>query len=508
MGEETRPRDYRLVPLAGAAWLGVVSALHGWGIAGVLGGELALACGWGWVWFRTDWGKRLRWLGLATGVALALGGVAGHLAARDYRADPTVQLSDGAQLRALVRLDSGVVLRATPWGQPEAVATGAITAVAKGDRWLRSGAQVRLSGSPDVLLDVGPGTTVRVSGRLERGFWEQPPRVGQVRVRTSTVAAEPSAWLRWVGLVRNRMLDLCAGLPAPAGALVLGMSVGDRQLLDQDLSEAMRVASLTHLTAISGTHIAVAMAVISLATPGWKWGRPLFLLAFLAVLIGVVGPTASVVRAAAMAALVIVGWWGYRSSQSQVALAAVVLGIVLLRPWMALQYGFTLSVLATAGIIFSGTRWADRLGRWSVSRWGKVVGERPLKLGSSAVAVSAAASLWVLPVLVTLNPWISLWAIPANVLATPAVAPTTILGLLAAATATWAPTLADWCAKLAALPAGWISRVAQLFASLPAAKLPWPAGSAGPILAAILVGLVLGIIEFNWDRTGRHRHGR
>jgi competence protein ComEC len=113
------------------------------------------------------------------------------------------------------------------------------------------------------------------------------------------------------------------------------------------------------------------------------------------------------------------------------------------------------------------------------------------------LAVATAASVSTAPVIVALSGTLSTVAIPANLLAAPAVPPATILGVLAAVVSPlWAAGARD-LAWLAGIPARWIVTVAEHGAGLPTAAVPWPAGVVGgTLLAVALVGLV-------W--AGRHR---
>ena len=86
-----------------------------------------------------------------------------------------------------------------------------------------------------------------------------------------------------------------------------------------------------------------------------------------------------------------------------------------------------------------------------------------------------AASLACAPVVVLLSGEVSLVAVLANLLAAPAVAPATVLGVVVAAVAVVvAGAGAQVLAGLAGLPAAWIGAVARWCADLPYATVPWP----------------------------------
>src|SRR5699024_8124394 len=100
-----------------------------------------------------------------------------------------------------------------------------------------------------------------------------------------------------------------------------------------------------------------------------------------------------------------------RPSQAVAALCVTVVLLLLVDPWLARSYGFALSVLATAGLVLGTAPIARTLAR-VVPRWLAV-----------AVAVPVAAQLACAPVIVLLDPSVSLYAVPANLLAAPALVP-------------------------------------------------------------------------------------
>jgi competence protein ComEC len=95
------------------------------------------------------------------------------------------------------------------------------------------------------------------------------------------------------------------------------------------------------------------------------------------------------------------------------------------------------------------------------------------------------------PVVVLLEPAVSVVAVPANLLAEPAVAPATVAGVAAALTGTLTPSLAHAVAWVGALGTGWIALVAGHAAQLPLASVPWPGGVGGAALLAVLEGIAV-----------------
>jgi competence protein ComEC len=121
---------------------------------------------------------------------------------------------------------------------------------------------------------------------------------------------------------------------------------------------------------------------------------------------------------------------------------------------------------------------------------------RPL---ADALAVSAAAGLATAPLVAGLDGTVSLVSLPANLLAAPAVAPATVLGLAAAVVAVVWPPAADALVWLAGWPTGWLVGVAEQAAGLPDGTVAWPIGTAGAVLLACVV-LVAGGVLWRFSR--------
>ncbi|RII95116.1 ComEC/Rec2 family competence protein, partial [Clavibacter nebraskensis] len=84
-------------------------------------------------------------------------------------------------------------------------------------------------------------------------------------------------------------------------------------------------------------------------------------LAALDAFVILVTPQPSVLRAAVMAAVLIVSTASGRPSRGLPALSAAVVALLTGDPWLARDLGFALSVLATAGLLVLAPPLADRL---------------------------------------------------------------------------------------------------------------------------------------------------
>ncbi len=120
-----------------------------------------------------------------------------------------------------------------------------------------------------------------------------------------------------------------------------------------------------------------------------------------------------------------------------------------------------------------------------------------------ALSVPLAAQLACGPLLVLVAPSVPLYGVVANLLAAPAAAPATVVGLLACLAAP-VPVLASGLAAIAWVPGAWIAGTAMTFAALPGGQLPWLEGLPGlAVLAA--VGAAVGLLIALSGRARRMR---
>lgn len=200
---------------------------------------------------------------------------------------------------------------------------------------------------------------------------------------------------------------LSKSLPEPHNALMLGLILGLKKALPQDLKEALIIAGVSHIVVISGYNISIITKNI-LKTRAW-WGRRVaFWLSLLVVLAFVVmtGAEASVIRAAVMGLLLAIALNVGRIYQAANALVFAGALMVALSPKiLRFDTGFQLSFLATLGLIYL----TPMFERW-LAFLPDILGFR------TNLSSTLGAQIFTLPLLVYYFDRISVFALPANVL--------------------------------------------------------------------------------------------
>lgn len=358
-----------------------------------------------------------------------------------------------------------------------------ITGIEFGQRHLTVSIPARAFGEPSAD-DLGIGTTVVLRGTLRANdpgdgtayllFTSAPP---------SRLAAPPPVF-DWANRLRDDLRAAAAKLPGDGGALLPGLAIGDTSAVSPELDAAMKSSSLSHLTAVSGANCAVVVALVILVTSRMRMRRVSRIGSALVVLVGfvvLVTPEPSVLRAAVMAAIVLLSSVFGRAAQGIPILALAVTMLLTNDPWLARDYGFTLSVLATAGLLL--------LARPLTAVLSRIL---PVPL-AAAIAIPLAAQLACQPVLVLLAPSIPVFGVVANILAEPAAPIATVIGLIACLLLPFVPSLGAVVVQVAWFPAAWIAATAKFFSAIPGSQLDVLPGFPG--VCAVIVFSTLALFS-------------
>lgn len=406
-------------------------------------------------------------------------------------------------LVAAVGRGEAVVLIATIGEQPRVLATPrATTVLTILDVESVDGAPSRstalvLGGDQWARLEMGSRVRVRTTPRAADPGARHTALIG--RSASVRLLSAPSGTLGAVTALRQGLSraagapDHASAWPPGSSALLPGVALGDDHALPATVRQDMRTVSMTHLTAVSGQHVAIVLGLVlaALGVVPRRW-RALAGALVLAGLVVVVRPSGSVLRSATMGCVMLAGVVAGRRAAALPSLGTGVLLLVLADPWQARDYGFALSVAATAGILLGHRPAAAVLSR-RLPRW-----------LATTVALPLVAQAACTPILILLQPSVGVWSVPANILAAPIVPLVTICGILAALVAPLWPAAAAAIAWPAVAGCAWLVVVAGFFAHLPGASMAWPAGPPGAATAAVIEAAALCLAHCGARRRIRH----
>jgi competence protein ComEC len=278
-------------------------------------------------------------------------------------------------------------------------------------------------------------------------------------------------------LRRRLRMASTRGLRGERAAVITGVVLGDENGLADGLRQRFRAAGLYHLLAVSGQNVVlVAGSVLVVA---WVLGISR-LIAHVGALVGIaayvlaVGAQPSVVRAGIAGALCSVAWLTSRATDRWHLLLVGATALLAWNPYTLFDAGFQLSFAAVVAIFVL------------VPRIQRVLEGYPLGRLRTGIAVSAACGVATAPILWLQFHSLQLLAIPANLLAAPAVAPLLMLALGATAIAPLSPGAAAALAWLNGWCAAYLAAVARLVGGLPFAQI-----QSTRALAVLLSGALL-----------------
>ncbi len=298
----------------------------------------------------------------------------------------------------------------------------------------------------------------------------------EVKIETAA-----SRWARSLGAIRVGLRN--ASGDGDSGALIPGMVLGDTSKQSAEFKLAMKRSGLTHLVAVSGANFAIVSGFVLwlmqfiFRNRNYRIGATALSLIFF---IALVRPSPSVLRAAAMAAVVLVAMSYRHAADSLPALGFAMAAVVIADPWQSRDAGFALSVLATGGLLLFAPKIVNYFARFVPRKF------------AEALAPPIAATLFCAPVLVALSGFLSPMSVIANLLAAPAVAPITVLGFIAALINPVLPGVAGLLILVIRVPAAFIGMVAKWSASFSVLELG--KGASG-FLAIAVVAICIWIFR-------------
>jgi competence protein ComEC len=333
----------------------------------------------------------------------------------------------------------------------------------------------------DALSAADYGASLILSGRLfPSDFWRREHvysemRYPEISVRTLSVDESSDFYSTTLRLKEQARQTINRLLPFPESVLLIGILLGDDSGLPKDLAADFRTTGMTHIIAISGFNIALLVGLVDVLGAAVLPRRSVALLAIVVVALYtiLVGASPSVVRAAFMGAMYLVGrrLLGRPTFPYAPLLAAAVV-MTVFNPAVLWDIGFQLSFTATLGLIL----FVDPLTRWSraqLSRWLEPgAAGRTIGLLNEGLIVTIAAQILTLPLLIAYFGQWPLLNLPANLLILPAQPAVMILGILTTVSGLIWPALGQVFAWLTWLFLHYTIEMVSFFAAIPGAAVP------------------------------------
>ncbi|MCK4520259.1 ComEC/Rec2 family competence protein [Candidatus Parcubacteria bacterium] len=211
---------------------------------------------------------------------------------------------------------------------------------------------------------------------------------------------------------KNKLREsIFQNLSPPQSSILGAIILGDKRRISDEWKQKLNITGTRHITCVSGMHIVILAGIlmwIGMALGLWRTQAFYFAIVFLILFIIMVGFPASAVRAGIMGGMFL---FAEKIGRMRVADRALVFAaaLMLFHNPLLLRYdvGFQLSFLATLGIIYLMPVFQDYLKKI------------PIDFIKSILAMTLAAQVFTLPILIYNFGYISLVSPITNILIVP-----------------------------------------------------------------------------------------
>ena len=311
--------------------------------------------------------------------------------------------------------------------------------------------------------------------------------VQAVRIRH----AEASGAFDPIGSIRKLTLAAIEPERSDARALIAGIVCGRTTELNQTAAnDSFATAGLTHLVAVSGSHLAFIALLLEGALRRFRASqafRAVLLLLVMATYVVFTGCAASAVRSVLMVGCTLMAGLGKRRAHPLSGLALTVMALVLLNPGVTFDLGFQLSAASVLFILVFGRYLAYLIVRAGM----------PATV-AEALSLSLAAQWATIPLTVSVFDQLSLVAPLANLLAGPVMSALLVIGLIIVSICAAIPVLRFLMAAPEAL-ANTSIFLGRLLADVPFAALPASLSSL-QLYPCYVAALIVYVMWRDWKR--------
>lgn len=298
--------------------------------------------------------------------------------------------------------------------------------------------------------------------------------------------------------LRRYIRNACDAYVGDKAYITIGLLLGEKRDLPDDVRLEFRNTGLMHILAVSGLNVAMLILIFfQIFTAFFMPRRPKILLTLALVWLYALltGMSASVVRATVMGSVILVGMALERKPSIYNSLSVAALALLVVNPLNLYDPGFLLSFGATFGLVYGYPRLQAFMP--GLKEWHFIP-----KSITESILLSLAATLGTIPILAwyfNQIAWISLFA---NLIVVPITFLILGLGLLIVFTGFW-PALADAYGTSAYFLTEINGKIVSFFAAIPGGY----AECAVPEVITIvfyMIGIfcLLNVKESAWARKG------
>lgn len=223
--------------------------------------------------------------------------------------------------------------------------------------------------------------------------------------------------------IKEKMIDNAnRNMPKRTANLLLGILIGERDNIQEDIIESFRTANLSHILAVSGAHTSyIILGITYLISKSKTPKRIGYIITIINLLIFIIitGASYSVVRACIMAIVVIGAKICYRKEKFFTSICISLIIILIQNPFAINDIGLKLSFMGTAGIVIFNKSITNFFIKLKIKQ--KI---------AEALSVTFSAQLMIMPITILNFNTISLTFFISNILASPLLGIIIIFGFI------------------------------------------------------------------------------
>jgi competence protein ComEC len=327
------------------------------------------------------------------------------------------------------------------------------------------------------------GDEVVTEGKLRRGYGSAQAEMGFAQIEV--VARHPALTTE----IRRRFVaGTQSALPEPLAPFVMGLLVGQRDTLPQEIKDDFKAVGLTHIIAVSGANLTILLrASQRLIGKRSKRMSTFLTLGLIGVFLLLTGASASIVRAAIVSVLSIGASYYGRSFKPLNLIfmaAAITAWANPIYEWSDL--GWYLSFLAFYGVLLLAPLIQ---ARWP-ARWHQTI------IGGVAME-SLCAEIMTLPFVLHIFGQMSRVGLVANVLVVAFIPLAMLFGAVAGLAGMFMSSVAGWFAWPAVILLNYMLDVAHMLANLPHVFLKGLSFSLVQMLIAyVAIAIITAVLWF------------
>ncbi len=295
------------------------------------------------------------------------------------------------------------------------------------------------------------GDRLQISGKLYPTRGANQARISYAQLKRTGL---DNSWIN--RFTRRFSAGMQSALPEPNASFGMGLLIGQRSTLSQDIINQLTMIGLLHIVAVSGYNLTILVRASSKLKLRSKYQKLVLSLALIGFFILMTGFSASIVRAAIVSTLSLWAWYFGRKIRPVLILAFTAALTALFNPFYIWgDPGWYLSFLAFFGVLIISPIIISKLFR------------RQPKIIIGVAMDTLAAEVMTLPLIMAMFGQLSLVGLLTNVLIVPLIPFAMLLSAVAAAAGMWLAPLAGWLAWPANLLLTYILDIVHLFASIP-----------------------------------------